>query len=169
MIFLNYPVYQQDLVHSTTVKNWLSRVWWWAIDWIDLPSLKLFKTGKKAFHKVQSLTLSSVMIDDWMDLPKLNELKIEDESFFHTSSLTLNSRLLILLMIKVFLPSPVSQWERNAFYMWMILLLRVSVILITLLDLPKLGKLLFGNYSFFYTKSLVIRGMIDSCFITWSS
>lgn len=66
MVFLNFQVYRQDLAPFTSVRVWLWKVWWWLIDWLDLPNLKLFKTGKKSFHKVKSLVLSSMVTDNWL-------------------------------------------------------------------------------------------------------
>ena len=45
---------------------WVWIVWWYMIDWFDLPTLTTFTTGEYSFCQTTSLSLSSRLIDNWL-------------------------------------------------------------------------------------------------------
>ena len=66
LIFLNSLHSLQDHVHSKKQEVWVCQVWWYMIDWFDLPNLTTFTTGSGSFEETTSLSLSSMMIYDWL-------------------------------------------------------------------------------------------------------
>ena len=54
------------LDHSMKQRVWIWQVWWYMIDWFDLPKLTTFTTGYHSFEYTTSLSLNSMMIYDWL-------------------------------------------------------------------------------------------------------
>ena len=56
----------QESIHSMKQQLWVWIVWWYMIDWFDLPNLNTFITGYKSFYETTTLSLNSMMIYDWL-------------------------------------------------------------------------------------------------------
>ena len=56
----------QEEDHSMKQEVWVWIVWWYMIDWFDLPNLTTFTTGDGSFYYTTGLNLNSMMIYDWL-------------------------------------------------------------------------------------------------------
>ena len=74
MIFLTSPHSLQDMIHSIQQQVWVWIVWWYMIDWFDLPNLTTFTTGSESFYKTTSLSLESLIMKWLIDMIFLNSL-----------------------------------------------------------------------------------------------
>ena len=73
MIFLNSLHSLQKIVHSNTQQVWVCQVWWYMIDWFDLPKLFTLSLDYDSFANTRSITLSSTsLISSSSDVPFSN-------------------------------------------------------------------------------------------------
>ena len=73
LIFLNSLHSLQKIVHSNTQQVWVCQVWWYMIDWFDLPKLSTLTLASCSFSETKSITLSSTsLISSSSDVPFSN-------------------------------------------------------------------------------------------------
>ena len=68
LIFLISLHSLQEMIHSKEQQVWVWIVWWYMIDWFDLPNLTTFTTGSRSFCNTNSIILDSMTIVKWFDL-----------------------------------------------------------------------------------------------------
>ena len=85
MIFLNSLHSLQERDHSEKQQVWVCQVWWYMIDWFDLPKLSSLSLGNYSFSYTRSITLSSTsLISSSSDVPFSNghfSMSIEKDRF----------------------------------------------------------------------------------------
>ena len=62
LIFLILLHSLQEIIHSEKQQVWVWIVWWYMVDWFDLPNLTSFTTWDESFYETTSLSLSSTSL-----------------------------------------------------------------------------------------------------------
>ena len=164
MIFLISLHSLQDQVHSLKQKFWVYQVWWYMIDWFDLPQLTTLSLG---FSSITSFSLSSMMIYDCLIWSSSTHYVVF--RFFINNKFEFEWYDEWWLIDLIFLISLHSLQENIHSLKQQVWVYQVWWYLIAWFDLPKLTTFTTGDYSFYKTTILRLSSMVIYDWLIWSS